>query len=58
MKLLTTADIAEMLRMNVAHVRDRVTHRPDFPRPFVVGGKKLYKKEEVEAWIESLKVAA
>ncbi|MDF2861389.1 MAG: hypothetical protein K0S02_1661 [Achromobacter mucicolens] len=46
-------DIAERLRLNPAHVRDRLTKRSDFPRPFLFGGARRWKEEEVLDWIES-----
>lgn len=57
-EFLTIAEIASLIRMNVDHVRDRITHRPDFPTPIVIGQKKLYKRDEIMEWLESRRVAA
>ncbi|WYX12277.1 hypothetical protein WJ973_16250 [Achromobacter xylosoxidans] len=49
--------MAERLHLNPAHVRDRLTKRKDFPRPFQFGGVRRWKAEEVEDWIESKRQA-
>jgi len=56
--LIDTNKIAELLGgMNPAHVRDRVCKRADFPRPFRIGGRKLYDKAEILEWIEATRQA-
>lgn len=56
--LIDTNKIAELLGgMNPAHVRDRVCKRPDFPRPFRIGGRKLYDRAEILEWIEGMRQA-
>lgn len=56
--LIDTNKIAELLGgMNPAHVRDRVCERTDFPRPFRIGGRKLYDRAEILEWIESRRQA-
>jgi len=56
-RFITHAEIAERLHLNPAHVRDRLTKRPDFPRAFVFGGARRWKAEEVDDWIESKRQA-
>ncbi|ARP88617.1 helix-turn-helix transcriptional regulator [Bordetella genomosp. 9] len=51
-EFITHKEIAERLHLNAAHVRDRLTKRPDFPRPFVFGGARRWKAQEVDLWIE------
>ncbi len=56
--LIDTNKIAEMLGgMNPAHVRDRICKRTDFPRPFRIGGRKLYDRAEILEWIEASRQA-
>lgn len=56
--LIDTNKIAALLGgMNPGHVRDRVCKRADFPRPFRIGGRKLYDKAEILEWIEASRQA-
>jgi predicted DNA-binding transcriptional regulator AlpA len=52
-ELLTTDDLAKLLHMHVVHIRDRVTHRSDFPKAIVIGRRKLWRADEINAWLES-----
>lgn len=49
---LTIKEIAQALRLHPKHVRDRVVHRPDFPRPVLAGGRysRQWLKVEVMEW--------
>jgi len=51
MKLLTVEEIAELLKLNVDHVRDRVTHQRSFPGAIVFGNRKRWLESEVHEWI-------
>lgn len=53
--LMDTAAIAEALRVTRAHVTDRLTKRPDFPRPVVNASQRLrlWDAESVLAWAAS-----
>ena len=53
MKLLTLSDIAEMLTMTHNYVRDRITKRPDFPRPALSLSQKTrrWNEDDVRAWV-------
>ncbi|MFY3531294.1 helix-turn-helix transcriptional regulator [Achromobacter denitrificans] len=56
--LIDTNKIAELLGgMNPAHVRNRICRRADFPRPFRIGGRKLYDRAEILEWIEDSRQA-
>jgi prophage regulatory protein len=57
MGLIDHNRIADMVGMNRAHVRDRLTKRPDFPRPFVIGGARRWREEEITEWIEAQRQA-
>ncbi len=52
MKLLTAAEIAAMLRMNRRTVAEKLTKRPDFPRPYRPGKAYLWSEDEIRDWIE------
>jgi len=55
--LMTADDIAEMLRLNAAHVRDRLTKERGFPAGYRVGGALRWKREDIEDWLESCAVS-
>jgi hypothetical protein len=48
-----TADIAVMLGCTRAHVTDRLTKRPDFPRPFINVSQKMryWRLADVQSFI-------
>lgn len=50
---LDTADIAAMLGVTRVHVTDRITKRPDFPKPFINVSRRLryWRASEVQAWM-------
>lgn len=52
-RFVSHVDIAERLCLNPDHVRDPLTKRKDFPRPFQFGGVRRWRAEEVEDWIKS-----
>ena len=49
-----TAAIAEMLGCSRAHVTNRITKRPDFPKPFINMSQKMrfWRKTDVLAYIQ------
>lgn len=49
-----TAGIAAMLGVTREHVTDRITKRPDFPRPFINVSRRLrfWRQSEVNAWMQ------
>jgi predicted DNA-binding transcriptional regulator AlpA len=53
--LIDTGDIAQMLGVTREHVTNRLTKRPDFPKPAVNISRKLRKwsEDEVRAWMRS-----
>lgn len=57
MTLINVRELAALLKMNAAHVRDRLTKRADFPRAHRVGRSLRWKAEEVDKWIESRKLS-
>lgn len=50
---LDTAGIAAMLGVTRVHVTDRITKRPDFPKPFINVSRRLryWRASEVQAWM-------
>lgn len=52
MDTLTIREIAAVLHLHPKHVRDRLVHRPDFPRPVLAGGRysRQWLREEVIKW--------
>ena len=50
---LDTAGIAEMLGVTREHVTDRITKRPDFPKPFINVSRRLryWRTSDVMAWM-------
>ena len=52
-KMISVKTIAQMLSLNESHVRDRVTRREDFPKPYKIGGAKRWNVAEVMEWLES-----
>ena len=52
-RFLDTADIAEMLGVRRDHVTDRLSKRPDFPKPHINVTQKLrrWRREDIEAWL-------
>lgn len=51
--LVGTCDIARMLGVSHAHTTNRLTKRPDFPKPVVNLSQRLrrWKRSDVERWI-------
>lgn len=49
---IDTARIAEILGVTRVHVTDKITKRPDFPRPVINVSQKLrrWSEAEVRAW--------
>lgn len=55
-ELMTTEDIASLLKLAKRQVAERVTKRKDFPRPYVIGGARRWNREEVFQWVEERRV--
>ena len=53
MSLLTLDDITAMMQMRREYVRDRLTKRPDFPRPAISVSQKFrrWNANDVQDWI-------
>lgn len=51
---LDTAGIAALLGVTRAHVTDRISKRPDFPKPFINVSRRLryWRASEVQKWME------
>lgn len=51
---LDTAGIATMLGVTREHVTDRITKRPDFPKPYINVSRRLryWRQSEVVAWMQ------
>jgi prophage regulatory protein len=55
--LIDINGIAEIVGLNAAHVRDRLTKRKDFPAAYRIGGALRWKRDEVDDWIESRRLS-
>jgi predicted DNA-binding transcriptional regulator AlpA len=51
--LIDTGQIAEILGVTRQHVTDKLTKRPDFPRPELDRSRRLrkWKESDVRAWM-------
>jgi predicted DNA-binding transcriptional regulator AlpA len=50
--LMSIQDIAAVLRLNPAHVRDRLVKRPDFPRPAINEPRfRRWRAAAIDRWI-------
>lgn len=54
---MTADDIADMLRLNAAHVRDRLTKERGFPNAYRIGKSLRWSADEVEDWVKSRAVS-
>ena len=52
MELMTAKEIAGLFKMAQSYVEDKVTRRPDFPKPYRLGRVRRWPKSEIEAWLE------
>lgn len=52
--MLDTAGIAALLGVSTKHVRERLVHAADFPRPTLALSRKMrrWSAEDVQGWIE------
>lgn len=57
MKLIDCKAIAEMTGLHPAHIRDRLSKRPDFPRAYVIGSVRRWDEEEVLEWLQKCRQA-
>lgn len=50
---LDTAGIAAMLGVTRVHVTDRITKRPDFPKPYINVSRRLryWRTSDIVAWM-------
>lgn len=51
---VTTKDIADTLGVTREYVTDKLTKRPDFPKPFVNKSQRLrrWKESDFRAWLQ------
>ena len=54
--LVTVREVAELLRLNEAHVRDRLSKRRDFPPAYRIGGLR-WERQDILDWIEAQRVS-
>lgn len=52
MNLLTVREVAELLRLDPEHVRDRLSKRRDFPPAYRVGGLR-WERQDILDWVEA-----
>nr|WP_283630500.1 hypothetical protein [Alteromonas macleodii] len=58
LKTVTAIDIARMMGYrNPRQITDRISKRPDFPKPFSVGrtAPKVWLEEEINSWFMNLR---
>lgn len=53
---ITAREIAAMLDLNEAHVRDRLSKRRDFPPAYRIGGLR-WERQDILDWIEAQRVS-
>lgn len=53
-ELLTTKDIASLLRQSVRHTAERTVKSPGFPRPCLVLSRKMrrWDADDIAIWME------
>lgn len=51
MNLLIADEVADMMRCNPDHFRDRISKKKGFPAAVRLGGLLRWHKQEVEQWI-------
>jgi predicted DNA-binding transcriptional regulator AlpA len=53
-QLIDTSKIATILWMSIKHVREKLVHRPDFPRPALQLSIKTrrWALDDVQSWLE------
>ena len=58
--MIGTREIADMLGVTREYATDRITKRPDFPKPALVLSQKLVRWEESDVlrWIEEQRIRA
>lgn len=51
-ELINYKGISQLLGVSIAHTRDRLTKRPDFPAPVVNVSRRIrsWRKSDVEKW--------
>lgn len=51
-ELINYAGISQLLGVSIAHARDRLTKRPDFPAPAISVSRRIksWRKIDVEKW--------
>jgi excisionase family DNA binding protein len=50
---LTTEEIMKLFRICRDTVQDWIKNKADFPSPIKIGRRNLWKRSEIEAYIES-----
>lgn len=52
--LLGTKEIAERLKLKREYVTDKLTKRPDFPKPVYKASQKvkMWDEQDIEAWMK------
>jgi predicted DNA-binding transcriptional regulator AlpA len=49
--MLTTADLAEILRLDRKHVQNVVIHRDGFPKPYRLGGCLRWTRADIQNYV-------
>lgn len=52
---VTVKEIASDLDYSEIYVRDVITKRPDFPKPYRIGNRMWWTPKEYESWKNGLK---
>ena len=51
-EMLTTKELAEMLKLGRTSICNLRNKHPDFPPPIKITSKNLWFKHEIDAWLE------
>lgn len=53
MELLTTRDIANITKLSVRHIAERLTTSKEFPKPYKIGASRRWDKAEFLEWLKT-----
>lgn len=55
-EMITAADIAEVCKLSVKHVADRLTRSEGFPTPYRIGGARRWDRKEFIHWLNQQRI--
>ena len=57
-ELMTADEVAELFRVDARTVNERYAYRKEFPKHIKIGQRKLWKRDDIYAYIDQLQKAA